>query len=170
MRIGLLSDTHSYLDSSLFNFIQEVDEIWHAGDIGDESVLKQLQQWKPVRAVFGNIDSTSIQNRLPEVLKIEVGGLIVLMTHIGGSPPHYNPHVRKLLKEHTPDVFICGHSHILKVMKDANHNNMLFINPGAAGNHGFHRIKTFIRFEISDKTVRKLEVIELGKRGGELKP
>ena len=165
MRVALLSDTHSHLDLSFFNLITEMDEIWHAGDIGDQTVLKKLQEWKPVRAVFGNIDSPAIRHTLPEVLRIDVDGLKILMTHIGGTPPRYNPHVRKLLKDEPADVLICGHSHILKVMKDPNYNNMLYINPGAAGNHGFHRIKTFIRFEISDKAVRKLEVIELGKRG-----
>lgn len=164
MKIGLISDTHSYLDPKVFEYFKECDEIWHAGDIGDKQVADQLEKFKPLRAVFGNIDDKAMQARYPEDLWFTCEGLTFWMTHIGGAPPNYNPRIKKLLKEKTPDVFICGHSHILRVKKDPAFN-MLYINPGAAGNHGFHSIKTLIRFEINTKIISKLEVIELGKRG-----
>lgn len=164
MKIGLISDTHSYLDPKVFEYFKECDEIWHAGDIGDKQVADQLEKFKPLRAVFGNIDDKAMQARYPEDLWFTCEGLTIWMTHIGGAPPNYNPRIKKLLKEKTPDVFICGHSHILRVKKDPAFN-MLYINPGAAGNHGFHSIKTLIRFEINTKIISKLEVIELGKRG-----
>lgn len=165
MIIGLLSDTHSHLDTSIFQHFAGVDEIWHAGDIGDSPVLHQLQAFKPVKAVFGNIDDRDLQNTLPEDLWFDCEGLTIWMTHIGGAPPNYNPRIKKILKTKVPNVFICGHSHILRVKKDPNFSNMLYINPGAAGNHGFHVMKTIIRFEIVNKVIQKLEVIELGKRG-----
>jgi len=164
IRIGLLSDTHSHLDPKVFEHFQDCDEIWHAGDIGDMEITAQLEKVKPVRAVFGNIDNKIIQQKFPEDVWIEIEGLLVWITHIGGSPPNYNPRVKKILKERKPDIFICGHSHILKILKDKE-RNILFINPGAAGNHGFHQMKTLVRFEIDNKVVSKLEVIELGKRG-----
>ncbi|HCZ36954.1 MAG TPA: YfcE family phosphodiesterase [Cytophagales bacterium] len=164
MKIGLISDTHSYLDPKVFEYFKECDEIWHAGDIGDKQVADQLEKFKPLRAVFGNIDDKAMQVRYPEDLWFTCEGLTFWMTHIGGAPPNYNPRIKKLLKEKTPDVFICGHSHILRVKKDPAFN-MLYINPGAAGNHGFHSIKTLIRFEINTKIISELEVIELGKRG-----
>lgn len=165
MIIGLLSDTHSHLDVSILQHFSGVDEIWHAGDIGDPQLLRQLQTFKPVKAVFGNIDDHTLQTSLPEDLWFTCEGLTVWMTHIGGAPPNYNPRIKKLLKTKVPDVFICGHSHILRVKKDPNFSNMLYINPGAAGNHGFHTMKTIIRLEIINKVIQKLEVIELGKRG-----
>lgn len=165
MIIGLLSDTHSHFDTSLLEHFAQVDEIWHAGDIGDPEVLQQLRKFKPVRAVFGNIDDRDLQTTLPEDLWFTYEGVSIWMTHIGGAPPNYNPRIKKLLKEKVPDVFICGHSHILRVKKDPNYSNMLYINPGAAGNHGFHTMKTIIRLEITNKVIQKLEVIELGKRG-----
>lgn len=165
MRIGLISDTHSYLDPKVFEYFKNVDEIWHAGDIGDRSVADELEKFKPFRAVFGNIDDKTIQARFPEDLCFECEGLNVWMTHIGGAPPNYNPRIKKVLKERIPDIFICGHSHILRVKKDPNFKNMLYINPGAAGNHGFHHMKTLIRFEIVNKEIKNMEVIELGKRG-----
>jgi uncharacterized protein len=164
MKIGLLSDTHSYLDPKVFEYFNECDEVWHAGDIGDAAVVTELEKFKPLRAVFGNIDDQSMQARYPEDLCFTCEGLTMWMTHIGGAPPNYNPRIKKILKEKVPDVFICGHSHILRVKKDPA-NNMLYINPGAAGNHGFHSIKTIVRFEINNKIISKLEVIELGKRG-----
>ena len=165
MRIGLISDTHSYLDPKVFDYFKNVDEVWHAGDIGDPSVADELEKFKPLRAVFGNIDDKSIQSRFEEDLWFECGGMSVWMTHIGGAPPNYNPRVKKILKERMPDIFICGHSYILRVKKDPNYKNMLYLNPGAAGNHGFHVIKTLIRFEIITKEIKSMEVIELGKRG-----
>ncbi|MEY4930992.1 MAG: hypothetical protein RI909_1716 [Bacteroidota bacterium] len=165
MKIGLLSDTHSYLDPKVLNYFKDCDEIWHAGDIGDRAVVDELEKLKPLRAVFGNIDDQDMQVRYPEDLWFDCEGLTVWMTHIGGAPPNYNPRIKKIFKEQTPDIFICGHSHILRVKKDPNYNNLLYLNPGAAGNHGFHHIKTIVRFEVMEKEIKNMEVIELGKRG-----
>lgn len=165
MKIGLISDTHSFLDVSVLTHFKECDEIWHAGDIGDRAVTDQLEKIKPVRAVYGNIDDRETQTRYPEDLWFACEGITVWITHIGGVPPNYNPRVKKILKEKTPDLFICGHSHILRVKKDPAFNNMVYVNPGAAGNHGFHHMKTIMRFEVFGKEIRNMEVIELGKRG-----
>jgi len=165
MKIGLLSDTHSYLDPKILSCFSNCDEIWHAGDIGDAAVANELEKFKPLRAVFGNIDDKDMQVRFPEDLWFTCEGLTVWMTHIGGAPPNYNPRIKKILKDKVPDIFICGHSHILRVKKDATYKNMLYLNPGAAGNHGFHPIKTILRFEIVGKEILNMEVIELGKRG-----
>lgn len=165
MKIGLISDTHSFLDSKVFDHFKDVDEIWHAGDIGDKKLLDDLQGFKKVRAVFGNIDELELTHQLPEDLWFEIEDCTIWMTHIGGAPPNYNPRIKKILKGKIPDIFICGHSHILRVVKDKNYNNMLYINPGAAGNHGFHVMKTIIRFEIEKGVPKNMEVIELGKRG-----
>ena len=164
MNIGLLSDTHSVLDSKVFEHFKDCDEIWHAGDIGDAEVANRLEKFKPLRAVFGNIDDKNLQARFPEDLWFDCEGMKIWMTHIGGAPPNYNPRIKKILKERVPDIFICGHSHILRVKKD-DKLNMLYINPGAAGNHGIHPIKIIIRMEIMEAKIKKLEVIELGKRG-----
>ena len=165
MKIGLLSDTHSHLDPKVFTYFKDCDELWHAGDIGDIRLIAELERFKPVRAVSGNIDDKTIQSRFPEDLRFFCEELDVWITHIGGSPPKYNARVKKLLKEKAPDLFICGHSHILSIKRDANFNNMLYLNPGAAGNEGFHKIKTLVRFEVHGKKIEKMEVIELGKRG-----
>lgn len=164
MKIILLSDTHGYLDPGILSHIKDCDEIWHAGDIGNMAVVDTLSKFKPLRAVFGNIDDTEMQARFPEDLWFDCEGLKIWMTHIGGAPPQYNPRVKKILKERIPNVFICGHSHILKVKKDEK-LNMLYINPGAAGNQGFHHMKTILRMEVSGGKINKLEVVELGKRG-----
>jgi len=165
MLIGLISDTHSFLDPKVFDHFKNVDEIWHAGDIGDESVMEDLRMFKPLHAVYGNIDDRKIQAAFPEDLWFDCEGFKIWMTHIGGAPPSYNPRVKKVLKNRIPDIFICGHSHILRIKKDPNFNNMLYLNPGAAGNHGFHLVKTLLRFELKNKGIKKMEVIELGKRG-----
>lgn len=165
MKIGLLSDTHSHLDPKVFTYFKDCDEIWHAGDFGDLPLIKELEAFKPLRGVYGNIDDKTIQIRFPEDLRFSCEGIEVLMTHIGGIPPKYNPRSKKLLTEKIPDLFICGHSHILNIKRDATLHNMLYVNPGAAGNHGFHKIKTIVRFEINNKKIEKMEVIELGKRG-----
>jgi len=165
MKIGLLSDTHSTLDERVFEYFKECDEIWHGGDIGEPEVIDRLEAFKPVRAVFGNIDDKMLQHRYPEDLRFECEGFDIWMTHIGGAPPNYNPRVKKKLKEKAPDIFICGHSHILRVKRDPAFNNMLYLNPGAAGNHGFHHIKTLLRFTLNNKEILNMEVIELGKRG-----
>ena len=165
MKIGLLSDTHGFLDPRIFDHFCECDEVWHAGDIGDLVVANSLEKFKKLRAVYGNIDEKQLQLRYPEDLHFQCEGLTVWMTHIGGAPPRYNPRIKKKLALQVPDIFICGHSHILRVAKDPAYNGMLYINPGAAGNQGFHHMKTLVRFEVIGKEVRNLEVIELGKRG-----
>jgi len=164
MKIGLLSDTHGFLDPKVPDYFKDCDEIWHGGDFG-YGVLEQLELLKPVKAVFGNIDDQTLRTKLPEDVWFTCEGLTIFMTHIGGAPPNYNPRVKKILRERVPDIFICGHSHILRIKKDPNYNNMIYLNPGAAGNHGFHTIKTLVRFEIIGKEIKNMEVIELGKRG-----
>jgi len=164
MKIGLLSDTHSYLDPKVFDYFQDCDEIWHGGDVGDESLLDELEAFKPLRGVYGNIDDTAVRRRLPLNLDFEVEGLRVFITHIGGYPGRYTPRVRKLLDEHQPGLYICGHSHILKVMMDKK-RTCLHMNPGACGKHGFHRMRTLLRFDVAEGRVENLEVIELGLRG-----
>jgi putative phosphoesterase len=165
MKIGLLSDTHGDLDPKIFEHFKDRDEVWHAGDIGSTTLIDDLEQFKPLRAVYGNIDDTNIQHRCAEDLWFNCEGLEVWITHIGGAPPKYNPRVKRIMSEKIPDIFICGHSHILKVMRDTSHNNLLFINPGAAGKHGFHQMKTIVRFDLQNKSISNFEVIELGKRG-----
>lgn len=164
MLVGLLSDTHSYLDPRVLQHFANCDEIWHAGDVGDATVLDQLEASKTVRAVYGNIDDHGLRARLPLNQSFTVEGLSVFMTHIGGYPGRYTPRVRKLLDEETPGLYICGHSHILKVMPDKK-RGLLHMNPGACGNHGFHRVKTLLRFTVKKGRVENLEVIELGQRG-----
>ncbi|QDK78852.1 metallophosphoesterase family protein [Spirosoma sp. KCTC 42546] len=161
-RIGLLSDTHSYLDPQIFTHFEACDEIWHAGDVGALSVAEQLRTFRPLRIVSGNIDRES--SDLPANQRFELEGLTIWMTHIGGSPPKYNPVVRPQLKENTPNLFVCGHSHILKVTRDSTMNNMLFVNPGAAGKTGFHVMRTAIRFSLDAGRVLDMQVIELGKK------
>jgi putative phosphoesterase len=165
MRIGLLSDTHGYLDPKVLHYFQDCDEIWHAGDIGDVAIIHQLQRFKPLRAVTGNIDGKELQRLLPENQHFDCEGIRVWITHIGGKPPHYNPRVKAELKKSRPALFVCGHSHLCSIQRDPTQHQMLFINPGAAGNHGFHQIKTIVRFEIENAQFHNMEVIELGKRG-----
>ncbi len=164
-RIGLLSDTHGFLDQSLLKHFDSCDEIWHAGDIGQVALIEVLENFRPVRMVYGNIDGQDVRLRTQENLHFAVEGLRVWMTHIGGYPPRYNPAVKKALKADPPDLFICGHSHVLRVMRDPGNHNLLYINPGAAGIEGFHRMRTAIRFELDHGSIRNMEVIELGKRG-----
>ena len=163
-RIGLLSDTHSYLDPKIFEYFKDCDELWHAGDIGDYQVVEALEAFKPLKAVYGNIDDTDMRAIFPLDLRWNCEGMDVWMTHIGGYPGRYNKRVRTVLAEKPPKLFICGHSHILKVMPDKKHS-LLHINPGACGVHGFHKVKTIIRFSIDKGMLQDLEVIELGLRG-----
>ena len=162
VRIGLLSDTHSHLPDAVFKHFAEVDEIWHAGDLGDLTLCKQLEAFKPLRAVYGNIDGADIRIRYPENLFFTVEGVPVFMTHIGGYPPRYNTRTKPLLDIHQPHLFICGHSHILKVMPDPS-RNLLHINPGACGKQGWHKVSTLIRFSIEGARLQHLEVIEFPK-------
>jgi hypothetical protein len=165
LKVGLLSDTHGYLDPTVFKYFQNCDEIWHAGDIGEIKLIDELTKFKPVKAVYGNIDGHIIRSTIPENLYFNVEGINVFMTHIGGYPGKYNLQVKSFLSKNPVDLFICGHSHILKVMYD-NTFKLLHINPGAAGIHGFHHVKTLIRFEINNGKPQNLEVIEIGKRVG----
>ncbi len=160
-RIGLLSDTHAYFDPKLYEFFKEADQIWHAGDIGSEEVLNLMEAFKPVRAVFGNIDGAVLRRRLKEHLRFTCEGVDVLLTHIGGYPGKYAPPVKREVYSKPPKLFICGHSHILKVMNDSA-LNLLHINPGAAGKYGFHTIRTAVRFTLENGTIKDLEVFEMG--------
>lgn len=162
MQIGLLSDTHNYLHPAIEKHFSEVDEIWHAGDIGQRKILDQLEKIAPTRAVFGNIDDASLRRELPEVLRFSINDVDIMMTHIGGYPGKYAPSVKNLIYENPPYLFISGHSHILKVQFDKT-NNLLHINPGAAGINGFHRVSTIVRFNITNK-IENLEVIEFPKK------
>lgn len=162
-KIGLISDTHSYLDPQIFEYFKEVDEVWHIGDVGDVQVLDELRKFKPLRGVYGNIDDKEVQQAFPLDYRFEMEGMDIWMTHIGGYPGRYASRVRDILRVEPPDLFICGHSHILKVMRDKKYN-MMCMNPGAAGKHGFHQVRTVLRFDIQAKTLSNLEVIELGKR------
>ncbi|PSR52900.1 YfcE family phosphodiesterase [Adhaeribacter arboris] len=163
MKIGLLSDTHSYLDEQILGHLHDCDEIWHAGDFGDVAVSETLSALKPLRGVYGNIDDRTIRSIHPKTLRFTCSGLDVLMTHIGGYPGKYNPDIRAEIKVNPPQLFICGHSHILKIMPDKT-NHLLHINPGAAGRHGFHKIRTLVTFNINEGKISELKVVELGKR------
>ncbi len=167
-RIGLISDTHGFLDEAVFKHFENCDEIWHAGDFG-EGVAEKISfgvgsgDKKRMLGVYGNIDDNSISNEFPEQLVFMCEEVKVMMRHIGGSPPKYNPATRKELAIHQPQLFISGHTHILKVMYDSA-INCLHMNPGAAGKHGWHKMRTLIRFVIDGKEMKNCEVIELGKR------
>lgn len=165
MKIGLMSDTHGHLDKKLLEVFSSVDEIWHAGDIGNIALAEELQKFKPLFAVYGNIDGGDLRKEFTEDLVLQRGGLKILMTHIGGYPGHYSPHARKLIETTKPDLFVCGHSHILRVMRDEKYSRMLCMNPGACGIEGFHKVKTVLRFEIEQGALKNLEAVELGKRG-----
>lgn len=164
MKIGLLSDTHGFLDPQIKNYFQGCDEIWHAGDIGTMQILEELEAFKPTQAVYGNIDGGLLLQALSEDLWFEREGLTIWMTHIGGYPPKYNPRVRQQLLEKQADIFVCGHSHILKVIRDPKRKNMLCLNPGATGRQGFHKIRTMLRFTLNNQQVSQLEAIELGAK------
>ncbi len=165
-KILLLSDTHSYIDESILKYVPQADEIWHAGDIGSLAVTDALRKIRPVRAVYGNIDDHIIQKEFPLNDRFTCEDVDVLMTHIGGYPPKYTPRTKELISQNPPKLFICGHSHILKVMWDKK-RGVLHMNPGACGKQGFHQVRTMLRFVIDGEDIRDLEVVELGgKRGG----
>ena len=163
MKIGLISDTHGHFEASILQYFDKCDEVWHLGDIGTVAVLDQLTAHFKVRSVFGNIDGHDIRVRSREFLAFQLSGKKFLLIHIAGKPPRYNPQVRKLIYQYRPDVLICGHSHMLSVQQDPQ-NQLLFINPGAAGKHGFHKKKTLIRFDLDQGRMSNMEVIELGNR------
>lgn len=159
-KIGLLSDTHGYWDDRYLDYFSACDEIWHAGDIGSEELVARLAVFKPLRAVYGNIDGQPVRIRYPKIDRFQVEDVRVLMTHIGGYPGRYEPDIRRELAAGRPQLFISGHSHILKVMYDKK-LECLHINPGAAGKSGFHKVRTLVRFAIDGAAIRDLEVIEL---------
>ncbi|MBC6409777.1 MAG: metallophosphoesterase family protein [Ekhidna sp.] len=164
MKIGLIADTHGFLDIKVFNYFECVDEIWHAGDIGTMEVLEALRAFKPTMAVWGNIDGERLRVECREEEIFEREGVKVLLTHIAAKPPKYNKKVSDYVKQYQPKLLVCGHSHILKVMTDTE-NKLLFMNPGAAGRQGFHKVKTLLRFDLEDGEIKNPEVIELGPRG-----
>ena len=164
-RIGLLSDTHGWLDPRLKEHFAACDEIWHAGDIGSLKVTDELARWKPLRAVWGNIDDATARRTHPEHQRFTVEGVKVWITHIGGRPPGYDRNVIAELRSSPPTLFICGHSHICMVKFDER-LGFLYMNPGAAGRHGFHVVRTVLRFTIDGAKLKDLEVIELGPRTG----
>ncbi len=159
-RIGLISDTHHYLDDTVAEHFNNCDEIWHGGDFGTIVIAEQLKKIKPLKGVYGNIDGVDIRNIFPEQLVFMCEEVKVMMRHIGGYPPRYNPETKKELLIHRPQLFISGHSHILKVMYD-DKLSCLHMNPGAAGKQGWHKVRTLIRFTIDGKEMNNCEVIEL---------
>lgn len=161
-RIGLLSDTHGYLDDSVFKHFENCDEIWHAGDFGTIELADKLAAFKPLRGVYGNIDGKEIRLDYPEHIRFKCEEVDVWMTHIGGYPGKYNPSIRQEIYTNPPKLFICGHSHILKVIFDKK-ISCLHLNPGAAGKQGWHKLRTMIRFCISEDKIHTLEAIELQK-------
>jgi len=163
VRIGLLSDTHGTLHPKVLHFFSEVDEIWHAGDMGSVKVADDLRKIKPLRAVFGNIDGTEIRSLFPKDMVFKCEEKKVLMTHIAGYPGHYDGRTRDLIERHRPDIVVCGHSHILKIIFNHRYNH-LHINPGAAGNYGFHKSVTAVRFIIDGNNVKNMEVLDVGRR------
>jgi len=160
VRIGLISDTHGFLDERIFKHFENCDEIWHAGDFGTIELADSLAAFKPLRGVYGNIDGKELRQTFPENLRFSCEGLDVWMTHIGGYPDRYNVQIRKEIYANPPGLFICGHSHILKVIFDRK-INCLHLNPGAAGKQGWHKTRTLMRFAIEEGKVRDMEVIEL---------
>lgn len=160
MKIGILSDTHGFLMPPLFNFFADCEQIWHCGDIGNLETYKRLQEFKPLQAVFGNVDGIDIRKYCPPNICFQVEGLRICMTHIGGYPKHYSAQALTLINKYNPDIFVCGHSHILKVMRDTEHR-LLFINPGAAGYYGFHKYTSALRFEITGGKPLNLEVYQI---------
>ncbi|MBQ4205891.1 MAG: metallophosphoesterase family protein [Bacteroidales bacterium] len=158
-KIGLLSDTHGWIFPSVYEFFKDCDEIWHAGDIGGTDVARCLSSFKPLKAVYGNIDDYRIRQMFPKIQIFTVENVKVMMTHIGGYPDHYESGIKELIIKEKPNIFNSGHSHILKVMND-HKLNLLHINPGAAGNSGFHRVVTMVRFQIDGSEIQKMEVYE----------
>jgi putative phosphoesterase len=162
-RIGLISDTHNYLDETIFEHFKDCDEVWHAGDFGTIDLAEKIREKKTLKGVYGNIDGQDVRKKFPEQLIFMCEEIKVMMKHIGGYPPKYNPETKKEILIHKPQLFISGHSHILKIMYD-DKLNCLHMNPGAAGKQGWHKIRTMIRFVIDGKEMKDCEVIELDKR------
>jgi len=162
LKIGLLSDTHSYLHKGIIRFFEPCNELWHAGDWGSTSVYEELSSLKPTKGVWGNIDGFDLRKMMPQNQRFTIENVDVFMTHIGGYPGRYDKSIKETLIKNPPKLFICGHSHILKVMYDKK-LNMLHINPGAAGKYGFHTVSTAVRFDINADRIENLEIIEIEK-------
>jgi putative phosphoesterase len=162
-KIGLMSDTHGYVDPKIYEYFKDVDEIWHAGDVGDIRVIEDLEKFKPVRGVFGNIDGHEVRSHWPEVQRFKCEEMQVLMIHIGGKPYAYKQGAYAEIEKESPDIFVCGHSHILLVQFDKKIQSM-WLNPGACGYKGFHKVKTLLRFEVEGKQLKNMEAIEIGPR------
>lgn len=160
INIGILSDTHGFIPDQVYWFMDACDEVWHAGDWGDEASFVQMKNFKPLRTVWGNIDNHALRLQMPEINTFTVEDVKVCMLHIGGYPAKYSPQFRKELVKDIPDIMVCGHSHILKVMRDPEYGIMHF-NPGAAGIHGFHKVSTALRLKIDGKRLYDLEVWEI---------
>jgi hypothetical protein len=164
-KIGLIADTHNYLDPQVGEYFQDRDEIWHAGDFGQIELADKLEEIAPVVGVYGNIDGADIKSKYPLHQRFEMEEVDVWMTHIGGVPGRYCIPIRQDIESNPPDLFICGHSHILKIARDHELDNMLYMNPGAAGKHGFQIYRTIVRFTLNSGRIEDVEVINLGKRG-----
>lgn len=165
MEIGLISDTHGYLDPRVFKAFESCDEIWHAGDFGSLEIAEQLAEFKPFRAVYGNIDDGPIRHAYPLDLRFELENVDVWMTHIVGHPGRYHPRVRKILNANPPQLLVCGHSHLLRVEQDGRYNKMQYVNPGAAGNYGQQLVRTLMKMDLDDGLIHNMRIIELGPRG-----
>lgn len=163
-KILLLSDTHGCIDDKILKYVKLADEVWHAGDIGSVTITDALKKIKPLKAVYGNIDDKTIRSEFPLHNRFTIENIDVWITHIGGYPNRYNPKIKEAIQKKTPKLFICGHSHVLKVQYDKQ-LQLLHLNPGAAGNHGFHKVRTMLRFELNNGAIENLEIIELAKRG-----
>ncbi|MEN8250889.1 MAG: metallophosphoesterase family protein [Bacteroidota bacterium] len=165
MKVSILSDTHGFMDEQVLKHLKTSDEIWHAGDIGSIDVLNILSTLPgQLRIVFGNIDNTAVRTNTTEHLNFEVQGVKIMITHIADKPPKYNKVVREMIAQHKPNILVAGHSHLLKVINDKE-NQLLFINPGACGQQGFHKMRTIINLEIIDGKPQNMAVVDLGKRG-----
>lgn len=164
MRIGILSDTHGFLDDAIFKYFAECDELWHAGDFGTVEVLHRLQEFRPLRGVYGNVDGAEIRIEAPLDQAWDCEGLAIYMTHIGGHPRRYDPRAKKELIRRKPSLFVCGHSHVLRVERDPS-LGLLYMNPGACGHNGWHKVRTVLRLTIEAGKVTAAEAIELGPRG-----
>ncbi len=161
-RVGLLSDTHGYLDDKILHHLKNCDVIWHAGDIGEGKILEPLREIAETRAVWGNIETPLKRKELPEIDILECEGFKILMIHIAGKFKTYTPQVRALINEHNPEILICGHSHILKIGYDKK-NSLMYINPGAAGIYGFHTVRTLLLFDLDQHTIANMRVVEMGR-------
>jgi len=168
VKVGLISDTHGYLDEQVFDYFSNCDQIWHAGDFGSLTLANKLKKIAPLTGVYGNIDGNDIRSEFPLHQRFTCEGIDVWMTHIGGNPGRYCLPIREDMEKKPPDIFICGHSHILKIARDKDYNNLLFINPGAAGKQGFQQERTILRFTIKPEGIKDIEVINLSESELEL--